>query len=47
MNNTVRKKSLRGVAVAMGIHAEEGIGWSIKGTAKRSLMPSGHKVIRT
>lgn len=47
MNNTVGRKSLRGVAVSVGVPAEEGIGWSIKGTAKRSRKPAGHTVIRT
>lgn len=43
----VRKKSLEGVAVAIGVRAEEGIGWSVKRTANRSLKPPGHEMIRT
>lgn len=48
MKDMVRKKSWPGVVMATEVCAlMEGTGWSIKGTAKRSLCPSGHGMIRT
>lgn len=50
MKDMIRKESLRGVAMAMEVCAlldRWGIGWSIKGTAKRLLNPPGHGVVRT